>query len=123
MTKYTAHEDEFELNELVGRSYKLIVGSDELPCDDVNAVVSFFPPCAKAPGHVHDIAKEIIYCLEGEGEIVIGGEAEPIRRGTFIVVPPKILHNINNTSDKTIKLLCLFSPKIEIGQYPNVSSD
>jgi len=123
MRRYAVHEDDFEVNELVGRSYKLIVGSDRLSCKAINGGISFFPPNARAPGHIHDVGEEVIYCLEGEGEVVVEGEPEPIRPGTFIVVPPKLLHNINNTGDKTIKLLYLFSPKIEIGNYPNIPSE
>ncbi len=123
MSRYVAHEDDFDIEELVGRSYKLIVGSNKLPCDAITGVVSFFPPHAHAPGHIHDVAEEVIYCLEGQGEIAVDGKLEPIHPGSFIVIPPRLLHSINNTSDKTIKLLCLFSPKIQVGRYPNISSD
>ncbi|NIA06482.1 MAG: cupin domain-containing protein [Actinobacteria bacterium] len=122
MKRYTAHEDDFELNELVGRSYKLIVGSEQLLCEAINGGVSFFGPQAHAPGHVHETEEEVAYCLEGTGQAVIDGKAETIRPGTFIVFPPKVLHSINNTGDKTIKLLYLFSPKCKIGQYSNVPS-
>lgn len=123
MTRYAVHEDDFKINELVGRSYKLIVGTDELPCNAINGGVSFFPPHAHAPGHVHDKEEEVVYCLEGEGEVVVEGKSEPIRPGSFMVFPPGVLHSINNTGDETIKLLYVFSPKCKIGQYPNVSNE
>lgn len=122
MKHYAVHEDDFEMQELVGRAYKFIVGSDRLACRAINGGVSFFPPHAHAPGHVHDVEEEVIYCLEGEGQIVVDGQPEPIRPGTFMAVPPGLLHSINNTGDKTIKLVYLFSPKCKIGQYPNVPS-
>jgi quercetin dioxygenase-like cupin family protein len=116
------HEDEAEIKELVGRKYKLIVGSERLPCHAINGGVSFFPPYVHAPGHVHEKEEEVIYCLEGHGEIVIEGTHEPIKSGSFIVVPPGLVHSINNTGDKTIKLIYLFSPQCKIGQYPNIPS-
>ena len=122
MSEYTLHEDDVTSNDLVGRSYKLIVGSEQLPCSTMNGGLSFFPAHVHAPGHVHDAEVEVIYCLEGEGELVVDGKPETIRPGSFMVVPPKLLHSINNTGDETIKLLFLFSPKCDIGQYPNVAS-
>ena len=123
MTEHVAHEDDFEVHELVGRSYKLIVGADELPCQRINGGVSFFPARAHAPGHRHELEEEVVYCLEGQGQAVIDGKAEPIRPGTFIVFPPKSLHSINNTGARTIKLLYLFSPPCKIGDYSNVSNE
>lgn len=122
MNRHVGYEDDFEMNELVGRSYKLIVGTEQLPCEAINGGVSFFPPKAHAPGHTHDVEEEVIYCLQGEGEVVLDGRPEPLRPGTFVVFRPGVLHSINNTGDATIKLLYVFSPKCRIGQYPNVPS-
>ncbi len=123
MKQYTAHEDEFELNELRGRSYKLIVGDEKLECRAMNGGISFFPPSAHAPGHVHDDQEEVVYCLEGQGKLVTQGKSEAIRPGTFMVIPPGVAHSINNTGQQTIKLLYLFSPKCKIGQYPDIPND
>jgi len=117
------HEEEFETHELVGRSYKLILGTDQLPCERCNGGISFFPPHAHSPAHRHEQEEEVVYCLEGEGFAVIDGEAEPIRPGAFVVFPPQSLHSINNTGDKTIKLLFLFSPKCKIGQYDDIATE
>ena len=106
MKKNVAHENEFELKELLGRSYKLIIGSQRLPCQAINGGVSFFPPHAHAPAHVHQAEEEVAYCLEGKGEAVIGGKSEPICPGTFIIFPRNVSHSINNTGDQTIKGLC-----------------
>ena len=97
MKKNVAHENEFELKELLGRSYKLIIGSQRLPCQAINGGVSFFPPHAHAPAHVHQAEEEVAYCLEGKGEAVIGGKSEPICPGTFIIFPRNVSHSINNT--------------------------
>ena len=120
--KYVMHEEEADLQELVGRSYKLIVGSRRLPCRAMNGGVSLFPPHAHAPGHVHEAEEEVIYCLEGRGEIMVESKPEPLRPGCFVVIPPNILHSINNTGEKTIKLIFLFSPPCKIGKYKDITS-
>jgi quercetin dioxygenase-like cupin family protein len=118
--RHTLHEDDAQLAQLKGRSYKLIVGSEELPSMRFNGGVSFFPPHAHAPGHVHDTEEEVIYVLEGTGETVIDGVAEELRPGTFCIFPMGCLHSINNTGNNAIKLLYLFTPPADIGNYPNV---
>ena len=118
--RLTLHEDDAPLNELKGRSYKLIVGSKDLPSCHFNGGVSFFPPRTHAPGHVHENEEEVIYVLEGSGEAVIDGVAEELRPGTFCVFPTGSMHSINNTGDVAIKLLFIFTPPAEIGNYPDL---
>jgi quercetin dioxygenase-like cupin family protein len=122
MQKHVLHEDECKCAQLDGRSYKHIVGSERLPCAGVNGGVSFFGPRAHAPSHVHQREEEVVYCVQGEGEIVLDGQPEAIRPGSFVVIPRGVLHSINNTGDREIKLVFLFSPPCDIGNYPNVPS-
>lgn len=118
--RHTLHEDDAPMRQLKGRSYKLIVGSKELPSSRFNGGLSFFPPHAHAPGHIHDKEEEVIFVLEGTGEVVIDGVAEKLRPGTFCVFPTGCLHSINNTGNATIKLLYLFTPPANIGNYQDI---
>ena len=118
--RHTLHEDEVPLGELKGRSYKLVVGSENLASRHFDGGVSFFPPRSHGPGHIHEREEEVIYVLEGSGQAVIDGVGEELRPGTFCVFPIGSLHSINNTGDTTIKLLFLFTPPADIGNYPDV---
>jgi len=42
--------------------------------------------------HYHKIATELYYVLEGEGHILLNGEAYPIRRGSLVHIPPGVVH-------------------------------
>lgn len=119
---YSIHEDDAELNKLKGRDYKLLGYRDTIGCKNLCVGVSFFPPGKHAPGHIHDKEEEVVYCLEGTGEIVIDGKPEKIRPGTVVYMPPKSLHSVNNTGKETIKLLFIFSPGAKIGEYKDYES-
>ena len=119
---YSIHEDDVSLKKLKGRSYKLLGCRSTIGCKNLCMGVSFFPPNVHAPGHIHDKEEEVIYCLEGTGEIVVNGKPEKIKPGTSVYFPPKSLHSVNNTGKETIKLLFIFSPSAKIGAYKNYES-
>lgn len=119
---YSIHEDDVKLEKLKGRDYKLLGSKDTIGCKNLCVGVSFFPPGKHAPGHIHNGEEEVVYCLEGTGELVIDGKVEKIRPGTVVYIPPKSLHSVNNTGKKTIKLLFIFSPSVKIGAYKDYES-
>jgi len=120
---YSIHEDDIDLKQLKGRKYKLLASRDTLGCENMCAGVSFFPPGKHAPGHIHDKEEEIIYCLEGTGELVIDGHRENLQPGTIAYVPSKSLHSVNNTGDDTIKLFFVYSPSAKLGAYKDYDSE
>jgi quercetin dioxygenase-like cupin family protein len=86
------------------RQFKLMAATD-----DLMQFVGFIGR-SKAPPHVH-MYEEAIYVLEGEGLVHIGNlDAKPIRGGTSIFLPPGTPHCLENRSDRTLKLLGVFSP-------------
>ena len=79
---------------------------------------------AAFPFHSHRVNEEAFFILAGEGEVRIGSETYPIRRGDFIAHPaggPETAHQITNTSDaeplQYIGISTQLSP--EIAEYPN----
>ena len=116
---FNVHEEDIKLNKLKGREYKLLASEDLIGCRNLCAGVSFFPPMKHAPGHIHEIEEEVIYCIEGKGEVFIDGKSIQIEPGSVVYFPPKSLHSVNNTGKDTIKLFFVFSPSVKIGAYKN----
>jgi mannose-6-phosphate isomerase-like protein (cupin superfamily) len=56
------------------------------------------------PAHVHDSNDEIIYIVEGKGEITIDNESSSVHEGMLIFVPKTKSHFIT-TSDVPIYVL------------------
>jgi uncharacterized cupin superfamily protein len=85
--------------------------------------ITVVPPGKRAfPLHSHRANEEMFFVLEGEGEVRIGAETFPIRKGDVMAHPPggpETAHQIVNTSKAELKYLAVstrISP--EIAEYP-----
>jgi uncharacterized cupin superfamily protein len=86
--------------------------------------VTVIPPGKRAyPAHAHRANEEMFLVLEGSGELRIGAETYPIRKGDVIACPPggpETAHQIANTSDSDLKFFAvstMISP--ELCEYPD----
>jgi uncharacterized cupin superfamily protein len=86
--------------------------------------ITAVPPGKRAfPFHSHRVNEEMFFVLEGEGEVRIGPDRHPIKRGDFIACPPggpETAHQIVNTGSTELRYLAVstkMSP--EIAEYPD----
>jgi len=115
---HTIHESEVEAKQLPGRSHKMIIGPNGFgKAKNMCFGIAVFPANKHAPAHIHLNEEEIIYILEGEGEIYFDGTPEPVKPGTCIYIPQKVEHSINNKCDIPMKLVYVFSPPVVQGSY------
>ncbi|HIF31616.1 MAG: cupin domain-containing protein [Pirellulaceae bacterium] len=70
------------------------------------------PGTATAP-HFHRVTEEIYYILSGTGLMVIGDESRQVTDGDAIAIPPGLRHQITNTGEKTLHILCCCAPPYE----------
>ena len=84
--------------------------------------ITRLPPGKKAfPLHAHYANEEMFFVLEGQGEVRMGEETHPIRKGDFIAAPPDpdCPHQIVNSSDRELIYLCVSTMlQPEVGIYP-----
>ena len=71
-----------------------------------------------APGmtteaHHHPLTEEIYYIVSGVGDMVIGEEVRRVVPGDAIAIPPGAVHQITNTGDEMLRLLCCCAPGYE----------
>lgn len=115
---HTIHEKEVPAKELPGRSHKMIIGPDNFgKAKNMCFGIAVFPANKHAPAHAHLNEEEIIYILEGSGEIYFDGKPEQVKSGTCVYIPPTVEHSINNKSDVSMKLVYVFSPPVVQGSY------
>jgi len=86
--------------------------------------ITAVPPGKRAfPCHNHRVNEEMFFVLEGEGEVRIGGERHPIRKGDFVACPPggpETAHQIINTGTVELKYLAVSTMQYpEICDYPD----
>jgi quercetin dioxygenase-like cupin family protein len=67
-------------------------------------------PGGHTPHHQHDWEHEI-FILEGEGMLKSGDHQEPFGTGNFAFIKPMEWHQVKNTSDKPVKIICLIPYK------------
>jgi mannose-6-phosphate isomerase-like protein (cupin superfamily) len=67
---------------------------------------------ATAP-HFHPRAEEIYFILEGRGQMQIEASVRAVAPGDAIAIPPGLRHQITNTGDVTLRLLCCCAPCYE----------
>jgi len=80
----------------------------ELGCASATQFIGLVPP-GRAPDHFHTY-DEVIYILEGDGELHIGGETAPLRPGSCVHLPARLVHCLANTGDTELRLLGVFRP-------------
>lgn len=66
----------------------------------------------KSNPHSHDI-EEIFYIESGRGKIIVEDEESEIEPGSCIYIPPNKTHQLINTGDETLKVICATSPPFE----------
>lgn len=71
------------------------------------------PPGARTIAHYHIRTEEIYYITHGSGRMTIDGEATTVEVGDAIAIPPGKIHQIENTGEETLRLLCCCSPAYE----------
>jgi quercetin dioxygenase-like cupin family protein len=90
-----------------GRSF-LMLASPAVGCKSVTQFIGLIPP-GRAPDHFHRY-DEVIYVLDGEGTLEIGGESAPIRPGTCIHLPRTLVHCLANEGETEMRVLGVFRP-------------
>ena len=80
----------------------------ETGCGSVTQFIGLVPP-GRAPDHFHTY-DEVIYILEGEGRLHIGGEQAELRAGSCIHLPARLVHCLENTGETELRLLGVFRP-------------
>ncbi|MCH7938621.1 MAG: cupin domain-containing protein [Candidatus Marinimicrobia bacterium] len=69
-----------------------------------------FKPKGVNPIHRHPGSDEVVFCMEGEGEIVMEDERETIRAKDAVLIPVNKAHGFVNTGNKRMIIVVLQCP-------------
>jgi mannose-6-phosphate isomerase-like protein (cupin superfamily) len=95
------------------REFRYLINQDA-GCLDVTQFVGVIPP-SKAPHHMHDY-DEVVYVIEGEGLVHLGGAEAPMGPGTCIHLPPGTHHSLENVGSGNMRVLGVFHPSGDPGR-------
>ena len=90
-----------------GRMFRLLA-TPETGCTSVTQFVGYIP-VGRAPDHFHTY-DEVVYVLEGEGALHIGGETAPLRPGSSVHLPARLVHCLENIGPGEMRVLGVFRP-------------
>jgi mannose-6-phosphate isomerase-like protein (cupin superfamily) len=90
-----------------GRRFRLLA-TPERGCSSVTQFVGFIP-VGRAPDHFHTY-DEVVYVLQGEGALHVAGETAPLRPGTAVHLPARLVHCLENTGPGEMQVIGVFRP-------------
>ena len=90
-----------------GRQFRLLA-TPAVGCASVTQFVGYIP-VGRAPDHFHKY-DEVVYVLEGEGELHVDGESASLRAGSCIHFPARLVHSLENTGPGVMQVLGVFRP-------------
>lgn len=67
-------------------------------------------PGGETTRHKHIKTEEIYHITQGEGLMRLGEDQFEVATGDSICISPGVIHNIKNTGDVPLKILCSCSP-------------
>jgi len=90
-----------------GREFTLLA-HPENGCASVTQFVGYIPP-GRAPDHFHRY-DEVVYVLAGEGAFHVDGESAPLRAGSCVHLPARLVHCLENLGPGEMSVLGVFRP-------------
>ncbi len=93
------------LKELTGRSAPATAKSDR--CS-----VAYFilEPGRASAWSYNKVGEESFFILKGHGEVWTGSHAEPVRPGSFILVPPSVVRSIRASQGEVLEFYAVTAP-------------
>jgi len=90
-----------------GRQFRLLA-TPEVGCASVTQFVGYIP-VGRAPEHFHTY-DEVVFVLEGDGELHIGDESAPLHAGSCVHLPARLVHCLENAGPGVMQVLGVFRP-------------
>jgi mannose-6-phosphate isomerase-like protein (cupin superfamily) len=90
-----------------GREFTLLA-HPENGCESVTQFRGYIP-VGRAPDHFHRY-DEVVYVLTGEGAFHVDGESAPLRAGSCIHLPARLVHCLENVGPGEMQVLGVFRP-------------
>ncbi|MBI2303806.1 MAG: cupin domain-containing protein [Chloroflexi bacterium] len=102
-----AEETPWEPGRTPNRQLRRLINADDTPL--LHTVLVQLGPGEAVSLHSHSVL-ETMYILEGEGHGQVAGERGPCRPGTIMYAPAGVEHELKNTGQGNMVVLCTFCP-------------
>jgi mannose-6-phosphate isomerase-like protein (cupin superfamily) len=93
-----------------GSTIRELAGPVSLPTEKQSLAEATVPVGGATAAHHHRVAEELYYLTSGSGRLRVGDEERDVRAGECIVIAPGQIHQLVNTGDEPLRLLCCCAP-------------
>lgn len=90
-----------------GYHYKQLI--DEEYSDAFSCELVKLPPGAHSQPHI-DKESHALFCIDGVGEVTIGGDTTPMRKGAMALVKCGAKHSLRNLGSGDMTLMVIYDP-------------
>jgi len=95
---------------LDGSGIREIAGPSWTPARNQSLAEATVPVGGETIPHYHVQAEELYFFQRGTGTLRLAGETRDVRPGDCAVIPPGVEHQLVNTGDEDLVLLCCCAP-------------
>ena len=78
--------------------------------------VTLEPNGGQVPWHNQE-QEEIYFIVEGTGEMCLGEERREVHGGQAVYIPPKVFHQLTNTSDAPMRMVYCYGPAGDVAHW------
>lgn len=94
-----------QLKELTGRS--AAAGSRT---DQASVALFHLEPGRASAWSYNKVGEESFFVLKGHGEVWTGSRSQPVRPGSFILIPPSVVRSIRASKEESLEFYALTTP-------------
>jgi mannose-6-phosphate isomerase-like protein (cupin superfamily) len=95
---------------LDGSTIREIAGPAWTPARNQSLAEATVPVGGRTVAHYHRVAEELYFFTAGAGRMTLGDEEREVAAGDCVVIPPGRVHDLVNTGDEPLVLLCCCAP-------------
>ncbi|MBA3746343.1 MAG: cupin domain-containing protein [Solirubrobacterales bacterium] len=103
-------DDADPFQSLDGSTIRELAGIASLPSRQQSLAEATIPVGGVTDAHYHPVAEELYFFQSGRGRLRIDGEQRDVRAGECAVISPGVIHQLVNTGDEPLRLLCCCAP-------------
>lgn len=93
-----------------GSVIRELMHPDRHRCVQQSLAEATIPPGSATLLHRHHTSEEVYYLLQGSGMMRLGEQEFEVAQGDSVCIPPGVAHNIRNTAEQPLILLCACAP-------------
>lgn len=113
-----------DLNQMEGKTYparrrtRNLVGG-VAPIQASNFCLGYVvlePNGGQVPWHNQE-QEEVYFVIEGNGEMCLGEERQPVSSGQAVYIPTGVFHQMTNTGDTPMKMMYCYGPAGDVAHW------